>query len=136
MKIFYVGKHDSKINLALLIFRLLAGGLMLSHGLPKMMKLFSSEPIQFADPLGVGTEFSLILTIFAEVVCSLLLVLGLWTRAALIPLIVTMLVAVFIIHIDHDFGKKELGIIYLTLYVALLISGPGKYSLDYQIQRK
>lgn len=136
MKLFYVGKYDTKVNWALLIIRLCAGGLMLTHGFPKLVKLFSGDPIQFGDPIGLGPELSLILTVLAEVVCALFLMLGLWTRAALIPLLITMFVAVFVVHIDHDFGKKELGLFYFLSYLALFISGPGRISLDYLIQRK
>jgi putative oxidoreductase len=84
----------------------------------------------FADPIGVGEEASLILTVFAEFVCGILLAIGLFTRAALVPLMVTMVVAVFIIHADDPFSKQEFGLLYLIPYVTLFLTGPGKLSLD------
>jgi putative oxidoreductase len=54
---------------------------------------------------------------------------------AVIPLIVTMLVAVFHIHASDPFTKQELGLFYLAGYVILFFTGSGKYSIDYIIQR-
>lgn len=85
---------------------------------------------QFGDPLGLGSELSLALTVFAEFVCAILLILGLATRLATIPLIITMVVAGFIVHGNDPFGKKEMALLYLAVYFVLLITGPGKYSLD------
>ena len=100
-----------------------------SHGWGKLQKMFGGD-FGFADPIGVGEEASLVLTVFAEFVCGSLVALGLFTRAALIPLIITMLVAVFIIHADDPFSKQELGLLYLIPYVTLFLTGPGKISLD------
>jgi putative oxidoreductase len=84
----------------------------------------------FGDPIGIGEGPSLVLTVFAELVCGVLLALGLFTRAALIPLIVTMAVAVFIVHGPDPLADKEFAILYLVPYVALFFYGPGKFSLD------
>lgn len=100
-----------------------------SHGWGKLQKMLGGD-MSFADPLGVGEEVSLVLAVFAEVVCAILVALGLFTRAALIPLIITMMVAVFIIHADDPFGKQEFGLLYLVPYVTLFLTGPGKISLD------
>lgn len=120
-------------DLGLLILRLSAGGIMAySHGWGKLQKLMSGD-MSFADPIGVGEEASLVLTVFAEFLCGILVALGLFTRAALVPLIITMLVAVFIIHADDPFGKMEFGLLYLIPYITLFLTGPGKVSLDKQI---
>ena len=118
------------LNFVLLITRLAVGSFMLSHGIPKLMKFFSTGDITFSDPLGVGTIPSLMMAIFAEVFCSIFVILGLGTRIAVIPLIITMLVAVILVHASDPFGKKELGLMYLTVYTILLVMGSGKYSMD------
>lgn len=41
-----------------LILRLIGGGFMLTHGFPKLMKLINGD-MGFADPIGLGPEFSL-----------------------------------------------------------------------------
>jgi len=129
--LFNFEKNSSKTDLALLLLRVTLGAMMfISHGLPKLQKLFGADPIKFADPFGIGMEASLWLTVFAEVVCALLLVIGLATRWAAIPLIITMLVAAFMIHWDDPFGKKEFALLYLIPFVVLLITGAGRYSID------
>lgn len=120
---------------ASLILRLTLGLLMLSHGIPKLMKLINGT-IEFGDPIGIGIPASLALTVFAEFLCSFLIVVGLWTRLALIPLIITMVVAVFIVHINDDLGTMELGLMYLLSYCALFLLGSGKYSIDAILKKK
>ena len=117
-------------DLGLLLLRLVSGGIMAySHGWGKLQKMLGGD-MSFADPIGVGEELSLILTVFAEFVCGILLVLGLFTRVALIPLIITMWVAVFMVHAYDPFGEQEFGLLFLIPYLALYFTGPGKLSLD------
>jgi putative oxidoreductase len=59
-----------------------------------------------------------------------LLILGLATRLAIIPLIILMIVAVFIVHGNDGFEKQEIGLLFLVAYLFLLVTGPGKYSID------
>ncbi len=108
--------------------------MLIEHGLGKVERL-SQEPIRFADPLGVGTELSLQLAIGAEVGCAALLVLGVASRLMLAPLIFTMAVAAFIVHGADPLGDKEMALLYLVAYVALLLMGPGRLSVS-QLWRK
>lgn len=119
-----------QVNLVLLILRIGVGGMMLVHGIPKMQMLFSGEAIDFPGVMGMSSELSLGLAVFAEVLCSILILFGFATRLAAIPLIVTMLIAVFYIHAADPFANQELGLHYLMVYIALLILGSGKFSLD------
>ena len=139
-KVFYVlfasDNYPQRINIVLLILRITVGLFMLSHGAGKFSKLFGDKPIMFADPIGVGVEGSLALAVFAEVFCSVLLLVGFGTRLATIPLIITMLVAVLYVHVADPFAKQEMALHYLLAYALLLISGSGKYSVDYLIHAK
>lgn len=116
-------------NLTLLIIRLGAGGMMLSHGIPKINRLLADE-VKFADPFGLGPTVSLVLAIFAEVICSVLLMLGFKVRLATIPLMITMLTAVFYAHWEDPFSRKELPLLYLLIFLGLLAFGGGKFSID------
>lgn len=127
----------SQVDSGLALLRIGAGALMLTHGFPKLITLFESEEIAFADPFGIGMGTSLALTVFAEFICSILVILGLGTRLAVIPLIITMLTAIFIIHASDPFQGKEMAVIYLLIFTVILIMGAGKHSLDYHwLKRK
>jgi len=124
---------SKRVDYALLLVRLVLGFTMIyGHGWPKLMRLLSGGPIEFADPFGVGPAVSLGLAVFAEFFCSLLLMLGWRTRLALLPLIITMLVAIFHAHWGDPFGRWEKALLYLVPYLALLLTGPGWFSLDAQ----
>ena len=134
-KLLSVDQTIANRDIAILLLRVTIGALMLSHGIPKLISLLSGN-IQFPAIFGLTAELSLSLAVFAEVICSFLLILGIGTRLATIPLIITMVVAVFYIHADDPFAKQEPGILYLLPYVILFITGSGKYSIDYLLQRK
>lgn len=102
---------------------------MLVHGVQKLMG-FSALANVFPDPVGMGSQLSLTMAIAAEVGCSVLLILGLGTRLAVIPLAFTMIVALFVVHADDPWKVKELAAIFLTVYTAIFITGPGRCSLD------
>ena len=108
---------------------------MLTHGWPKLTRLIEGGEITFPDPLGIGSFASLFLAMLAEVLGSVLVMLGLATRLAAISLIFTMAVAVFIHHADDPFARKELGLMYLLIYIVILIMGSGKYALDRFIRK-
>lgn len=88
---------------------------------------------QFPDPLGIGSTFSLLLAISAEVLGSLAVMFGILHRPALIPMMFTMCVAIFSVHAGQPFAAKELAVLYLSVFVLLFISGPGRYSIDRMI---
>ncbi|GAB2479064.1 DoxX family protein [Algoriphagus taiwanensis] len=123
-------KNQLAQDLGLLLVRLLTGGMMLTHGIPKIGRLFGDGPVRFADPFGLGPEVSLSMAIFAEVICSGLIIMGFKTRWATIPLMITMLVAAFYAHWNDPFGKKELPLLYFAAFLGLLLSGGGKFSVD------
>jgi putative oxidoreductase len=118
-------------DLGLLAIRLLSGGMMLTHGIPKFDRLFGEGPVKFADPFGLGPEISLGMVLFAEVGCSLLVMLGFKTRWATLPLLFTMLMAAFYAHGNDPFSDKELSLLFFTLFLSVLISGGGRFSLDH-----
>jgi putative oxidoreductase len=102
---------------------------MLTHGWGKFKKLINGD-FQFADPIGIGPELSLVLTSFSEFICAILIIIGLKSRIASIPLILTMLVAAFIVHAEDPIGKKEFPLLYLAMFLGIFLMGSGKYSID------
>ncbi len=135
-KPFDIDKDQYLDDLAFLVLRLGLGfGMLFGHGWGKLLKLFGDEPIQFMNFLGIGATASLALVVFSEVVCSIAIILGVFTRWACFFLIFTMCVAVFMVHFGDPFVKVEKGFLYLVGYMALFFAGAGWYSLDARLGR-
>jgi putative oxidoreductase len=119
----------TSIDLGLLLLRLWFGlSMLLLHGWPKLMG-FSQMAGGFPDPLGVGSRLSLIFALIGEVLCSVLLVLGLYTRAAALGAAITMGVAFALVHQMTLRGENngELAYAYLGVYLALFLAGAGRF---------
>ncbi len=116
-------------DVGLALLRITPSAMLLTHGIPKFQKLLQGN-LAFADPLGLGQAPSLLLAIIGEFICPILLIIGYKTRWAAIPSVLTMLTIIFIVHQNDAFGKKELALLYLIFFVAIMFLGPGKYSFD------
>ena len=120
---------ETSFNIAVLILRVTFGSLLLiNHGIEKL-KHFAEKQNSFADPFHMGHTPSLMLVLFAEVFCAVFVILGLFTRIMTIPVVITFLVAVFMIHKGFR-GDNELPVLYLAGFFSVLLMGPGKYSID------
>lgn len=123
-----------RTSLVLLGARIVFGSLFMVHGLEKLF-LFQQLADVFPDPLGIGHEASLVMAIFAELFCSVAFIFGFLYRLAMLPMIFTMAIALFVIHANDTFAAKELALVYMLVFIFLYITGPGKYALDYFIAR-
>lgn len=109
--------------------------MLFAHGYGKLMG-FSKIAPKFPDPIGLGSELSLILVVGAEFFGAILLALGLFTRWAGFSLLFTMLVVVFIYHWPDPFKSKELAILYGLFFLFFTLVGGGKYSLDSLLKKR
>jgi len=117
-------------SLGLLILRVgFAGTIAFQHGLAKLLD-FGNKMHSFPDPIGLGSTASLSLMVFAEFLCAILVVIGIFTRFAVIPLVIAMAVAFFVFHGHDPFAKKEMAFLYFIAFTAILAAGPGRYSAD------
>jgi putative oxidoreductase len=123
------------LNIGLLILRIVVAVLMLTHGIPKLLNLIQGN-LSFPDPIGLGSELSLVLVIFAEVFCSIIILIGFRSRLAAIPLIIVMLVALLVQHSGDPVFEHWNILLYLLSYGMLLHLGGGKYSLTYYFGNK
>lgn len=130
--------HSESIvkDIVLLVVRVFIGFAMLSHGFPKLQMLLEGGNVEFFNFLGMGPKISLGLTVFAEFACSILLILGLFSRVALGFLIFTMIIAAFVVHGSDPFEKREMSLIYLSIYLLLMVFGAGKISVDHMIEKR
>lgn len=135
-RIFSTSANKGLYHIALFIVRATVSVFMLVHGLQKLNMLLSGGPVKFPDPLGVGITNSLTLAVFSEVLCSIFIFIGLATRIVVFPLIITMFIIVFVVHGMEGFEVRELPSLYLLVYLFLLVTGSGKFSVDHFISRR
>ncbi len=119
------------LDLGKLVLRVGVAGLMLPHGYAKL-QLWLDHGInaRFANPLGIGEIPTIILAIIAELICPALVIIGFRTRLAAILPATTMLIAAFVMHINDPWAKMEFPLLYLVGFTAIILIGPGKWSLD------
>lgn len=142
--------HTTAGSIGLLVARVGFGlSMAWGHGWPKIRD-WSEISSAFPDPLkiasipgmeAIASPMSLGLAIFAELICGVLLAWGLLGRLVALPLAFTMGVAVWVVHAGEPIfaapgeANSELAFIYLIAYVALLITGPGRFSIDDLLNR-
>ncbi len=116
-------------DLALAILRIGTSAMMLTHGIPKIERMFA-DTIEFPDPLGIGAPTSLTLVLIGEVIAPVFVIFGFRTKLAAIFPIATMLVAFFFVHLNDPIARQEKALLFLMAYIVILLAGPGKYSID------
>jgi putative oxidoreductase len=129
-KLFSTGFTNGSVNFSLFILRVVFGGLLITqYGWDKLMR-FSTLRHSFSDPFHIGSTVSLSLVVFAEVLCALFIVLGLLTRLAAVPLVISFGVIVFMVKANASIADKQLPVMYLCAFLVILAAGPGKASVD------
>jgi putative oxidoreductase len=122
------------VDFSLLILRVFMGGTFLVYAIKKVEN-FESYVTLFSDKLDLPLPLlNLYLVIGFEGIGGLLLVFGFLTRMVSIPLIVTMLMAMFLVNISNGFAASSFGVeinlAYISILLILFSHGAGKYSLD------
>lgn len=129
MKLLSTKYSAGAFNIGTLLLRVGFAALMIPHGYDKLIH-FSTYSKQFINFLGIGTDASLALTIFAELVCPFLMGIGLFTRIAALIAAIQMTVAVVKGHNSQIFGEGEHAAMYVIGFLVILILGPGRISVD------
>ena len=138
---------EMPVSIGLLILRLGIGGFLITHGWGKLQMLLAGGAEKFGDPIGLGSTVSLALVTTSEFLCALLIILGLATRLAAIPVVISMAVAAFVFHAGDPWTMeaaanaffsgasktwfaKEPALLYLVPFLSLVFTGAGKLSID------
>jgi len=118
-------------DIAKLLLRVFFGlSMALAHGYGKIVKYFSGDEIQFLDPIGLGASTSLLFAGVSEFVFPIMVAVGLFTRLSSLPVMGTMAVAFLAVHLNDPYGKQELALVYLFVFTAIFLMGPGRFSID------
>ncbi len=124
---------NGNTDIALLFLRIVVGSfMMIGYGWGNL-STFGERFHAFADPFGFGMEITFSFAVLAEFFCAGLIIIGLFTRIAVVPIMITMLTAAFIIHAEDPWGKKEFALLYFIPFCTIFLSGPGRFSLDYKL---
>jgi putative oxidoreductase len=117
-----------------LLFLRVSGGLFLLwvHGLPKLLD-FTAQLQLIEDPFHLGSHLTLILAIFAEVLCPLLIVAGLLARLACVPILFVLLVALLVVHPQWSVAEGQFGWLLLILFTTVFIAGPGRLAISVRL---
>lgn len=118
------------MNFAIAFLRIFSGLMMIPYGWGKVERYETLKENFFGDPIGIGDEASLIVCIFQQIFCSIMLVLGVQSRFAATMLFANMAVAVKFHFFDPFCAVKALPTLFLGIYAFLIISGGGRFSLD------
>ncbi|MGF6899667.1 DoxX family protein [Paraburkholderia sp. GAS348] len=116
---------------ALLFLRVAASVLVLIvHGLPKAMH-YTSQLAAIEDPLHLGKTLTLSFAIFAEVLCPVLMIAGIATRLAALPIIVISLMALTLVHPEWTLDQAQFAWMLLILFGTIVIGGAGRYRVTW-----
>ena len=122
-------KNNLQTQIGLAFLRIVPSVMLLTHGLPKFQKLIGGD-FEFGDPIGIGATPSLFLAVIGEFICPILVIIGFKTRWMAVPPAITMAVAGFIVHSADPFATKEKAFLFLAFFIAIMLLGPGKFSID------
>ncbi|MBX9404648.1 DoxX family protein [Pseudomonas baetica] len=127
-------QRDERAQDVGLLFLRVSGGLFLLwvHGLPKLLD-FTAQLQLIEDPFHLGAHLTLVLAIFAEVLCPLLIVAGLLARLACLPILFVLLVALLVVHPQWSVAEGQFGWLLLILFATVFIAGPGRLALNVRL---
>ncbi|HVR42914.1 MAG TPA: DoxX family protein, partial [Thermoanaerobaculia bacterium] len=146
-------RDDLWSSIGLLILRVGIGGFLMTHGWGKLQMMLDGQYDQFGDPIGLGPGPSLVLVMIAELICALLVVIGLGTRFVTAPIIFVMGVAAFVVHggdpwtmgegarlfmtgEGESWASREPALLFLIVFLALTFTGAGRFSIDALIRAR
>ncbi|WP_416637987.1 DoxX family protein [Pseudomonas sp. OHS18] len=132
----------TRAGFGLTILRVLVGITFMAHGSQKLFGWFGGYGLagvaQWMESIGLAPGYLMaLLAGSAEFFGGLALVIGLLVRPASAVLAITMLVAIFSVHIGNGFfmanNGYEFALALLAATLALLVEGAGRLSLDQRI---
>ncbi|MVV51698.1 DoxX family protein [Pseudomonas sp. PB120] len=99
------------------------------HGLPKLLN-YSAQLQVIEDPFHLGANLTLMLAIFAEVLCPLLIIAGVLVRLACLPVLSVLWIAMVVVHPQWSIEEGQFGWLLLLLFTSIFIAGPGRLALN------
>ncbi len=135
----YLWRTTPEGNIGYFILRAFVGVAMLTHGWPKLI----AGPERWEQLGGVMGSIGIpgpavfwgFMAAFAESIGAIMLAIGLLTPVAALLILITMAVAVFVVHGSDPFSVRELGLMFLFTSLLFMLKGAGNYSIDHFLSR-
>ncbi len=120
----------------LLVYRVIVSmAFLFIHGLKKITH-FQEEIQHIPDPFGVGGYNATVLAIFSNVVCSIFVSLGLFTRAFALGAFAVPFIGLLVVHANDPWAVRDVPLMYSLAFLAIMVLGPGKYAVDSLLHKK
>lgn len=126
-------------NLSRLFLRLFVG-VMFLHVCVRQFLNLGNLPAEFPGFWGMAPDTSMTVLLIIEALCAAFIILGFLTRLAVLPPLLVMSVAEVVAYSSYDSVTPTLltfqpgyPVMFIGIFLFLLLSGPGKISLDYII---
>jgi len=134
LKITSIYPTASCFHWSMLVYRvLISSEMIVAHGLKKLG--IGAEKEQVPNPLNLPETFNQLFAVSANIFFPILIILGLFTRLAILPVLAVTLTGYFVVHWNDSLLIKDMPFMYSVAFLLLLILGPGKYSADYLIHK-
>ena len=132
----YITPASTVLHIALLVFRIAVSiELVLAHGLKKLgIGVATAEVVP--NPLHLPETINNAFAIAGNLVFPWLVMLGLFTRLAILPILAITLTGYFVVHWHDSLLEKDTPFMYSISFIFLWVVGPGKYSLDNLIYQR
>jgi putative oxidoreductase len=123
------------MSFGLLPIRIIAGIGFIMNGLPKLVNITGTEA-EFASNMGLPAALALPVGLL-EVIGGIALIIGVLTRIASILFIILMIGAIITVQLSKGFlGGYQLNLLYLSIAVTLLVTGPGRPSIEWNVLKR
>ena len=134
--LFYFNDMESK-KLSMfgpLPIRILAGITFIAHGLPKFENVAGTQG--FFGSIGLPPELALPIGLL-EVIGGIFLLVGVVTRITAAIFVIEMIGASLLVKISKGFvGGYELDLLLMAVCISLLLSGPGRISIEWDVLKR
>lgn len=128
--------NKDRMSVTMLIFRsLVAFAMIRVHGIKKIADI-EGEIANIPDPFGFGGEFTALMAVFTNIVLTVFVAIGFFTRLSAFGILSVTLSGLFLVHWADPWPVKDIPLMYSLSYFLILIMGPGKYSIDHIISKK
>ncbi|MBC6110916.1 DoxX family protein [Pedobacter fastidiosus] len=128
------GTSKRTMDFCMLFYRIaISLELIIVHGLKKIGIGGVAEVVP--NPFGIPQNLNEILAITANLLLPQLIIIGLFTRFATLPILAVTLTGYFVVHGNDPLIVRDVPFMFSLGYLLIAVVGPGRFSLDHYFFR-